>query len=283
MTPPLVSIVCLCYNHERFVKQAIESAINQTYPHVELIVVDDCSSDHSVAQIREALVGRPDVELVLNVSNQGNCRAFNAGFRKTKGEYIIDLAADDVLTPERVARGVEDFQSHNAKTGVTFSDAELIDEAGNHLGLHSDRFPHASIPQGDIYKDLLEKYFISSPTMMMRRAVLEQLGGYDESLAYEDFDFWIRSSREFHYSYVAAPLVRRRVVKGSLGKQQFKKGSAQLRSTLKVCEKAAVLNRSATEVAALRTRIRYEIRQCLKLREWRLAVAYLMLFSRISK
>lgn len=281
MTPPLVSIVCLCYNHERFVKEAIESALKQSYPHVELIVVDDCSTDRSVARIREALAGRPDVEIILNPANRGNCRAFNDGFRKTKGEYIIDLAADDILMPDRVARGVEAFQSHDLKTGVTFSDAELINEAGERLGLHSDRFPHTSIPQGDIYKDVLRKYFINSPTMMIRRAVLERLGGYDESLAYEDFDFWIRSSREYQYLYVAEPLVKRRMVRGSLGKEQFKKGSAQLRSTLSVCGKAAMLNRSADEVAALRSRISYEIRQCLKLREWRLAVAYFMLSRRI--
>ena len=110
--------------------------------------------------------------------------------------------------------------------------------------------------------------------MMMRRAVFEKLGGYDESLAYEDFDFWVRSSRYFKYCYSAEPLVKRRIVRSSLGQRQYSTGSKQLRSTLKVCEKAYSLNKTSEENDALKKRIRYEMRQALRVGEIRLAWDY---------
>jgi glycosyltransferase involved in cell wall biosynthesis len=278
---PLVSVVCVCYNHERFVAEAIDSVLTQNYDKVELIVVDDRSQDASVSRIRTALQHVPRAKFIMSDANRGNCTTFNEGFRNTKGDFIIDLSADDVLLPDRIARGVDSFKTHDSKTGVNFTDAQLIDEEGRALGFHSDRFPHDTIPEGDIYRDVLSRYFINSPTMMIRRDVLEHLGGYDETLAYEDFDFWIRSSREFHYSYTPEPLIKRRIVKDSLGSRQFRRGSPQLQSTFKVCEKAASLNRTPAEKIALITRIRYEIRQALRSGELQLAWKYLSLYTRI--
>ncbi len=276
---PLVSVVCVCYNHEQFVEEAISSVLHQSYPNVELIVVDDHSSDNSVARIHRALSQTPEVNVVVLDSNRGNCHAFNEGFRRAKGDFIIDLSADDILLQDRIANGVSSFTDD--RVGVNFTDVQLIDEGGHVLGFHSDRFPHDSIPQGDIYRDILSRYFINSPSMMIRRRVLEKLGGYDETLAYEDFDFLVRSSRDFQFSYTPLPLVKRRIVKGSLGSKQFKRGSLQLQSTFRVCEKAALLNRTSEERAALKNRIWYEIRQALKLGDFTLAWRYLNLQTKV--
>ncbi len=275
MNTPLVSIICLSYNHERFVAEAIESVFRQTYSPIQLIVVDDHSTDQSASVIEDILSGHPEVEFFPLASNEGNCKAFNRGFEKTKGEFIIDLAADDVLEPERVEKGLKALQEAGKDTGVHFSNAQLIDENGTSMGYHADR--SQSIPQGDIYKEVLSRYFISTPTMMTRREVFEKLGGYDESLAYEDFDFWVRSSRYFRYIYSPEALVKRRVLTSSMGKNQYKRGSAQLASTLKVCEKALALNRTPDERHALRKRMRYEMRKALTLGELRIAWSYLKL------
>jgi glycosyltransferase involved in cell wall biosynthesis len=280
MELPLVSVICLCYNHARFVKEAIASVRQQTHTRVQLVVVDDASTDNSVQVIGESIRDYPEIRFLSWPQNIGNCRAFNKGFAMSTGSFIIDLAADDVLMPNRLAAGINAFASLGPDFGVHFSDAELIDEGGNRIGYHADRFPHPSIPQGDIYKDLISRYFINSPTMMMRRSVLENLGGYDESLAYEDFDFWIRSSREWKFGYTPEPLVKKRIVKNSMSGDQYRKDSIQLVSTFRVCEKILHLNRTMDETKALNKRIRYEMRKVISLGEWSLALRYFKLLLR---
>ncbi len=280
MKTPLVSVICLCYNHARFVEEAIRSVLNQTYSNVELIVVDDHSMDNSVEIIKKTLKGLP-IPFIPLESNLGNCSAFNIGLEKTSGDFIIDLAADDILLPARIEKGVRIFESVGTDVGVHFSDAELIDENGATLGYHSDRFPHDSIPQGDIYLQILSSYFINSPTMMMRRQVFEKLGGYDGSLTYEDFDFWVRSSRFFKYCYSREPLVKRRMLSTSMGQKQYRSGSNQLRSTLMVCKKAFELNKTSGEQAALKKRILYEMRMAFVLGQLRIGWSYMKLWSRM--
>ncbi|MEI9918027.1 MAG: glycosyltransferase [Bacteroidota bacterium] len=262
---PLVSVICVCYNHQRFVREAIESVLNQSYKNIELIVVDDGSSDKSVEIIRSM-----NVTLIDLKKNQGYCKAFNAGWRACKGEYIIDLAGDDELTPDRVKIGVEEFSKHDETFGVQFGDAIYSDNK-----IHSQRFPNP--PEGDIYIDLIKRYFICTPSMMSRRSVLTMLNGYDESLAYEDFDFWIRSSRHFKYFYTPEILIKKRIVKGSLSEKQFEKGNVQQLSTYKVVEKIKTLNKSKEEKAALRERLWYELRHAILRTEFSLAAKYFRL------
>ncbi|MDQ3394436.1 MAG: glycosyltransferase, partial [Bacteroidota bacterium] len=202
---PLVSIICLCYNHKKFVGNAIQSVLNQTYPNIELIVLDDASNDGSVDEILRTLKDYPEVKFLALKNNNGNCKAFNFALGKTKGDFIIDLAADDILLPERVATGVMTFQHHGPKWGVNFCDAAYIDEDSNFIRNHYKRERNGKlksrVPEDDVYEEILKKYYICPPSFMARREVFDHLGGYDESLAYEDFDFFVRSSRNFKFCY----------------------------------------------------------------------------------
>lgn len=278
---PRVTVICLCYNHARFIAEALDSVKRQTYPSIELIVVDDASTDGSQAAIGEWMKSNPDSSFLPLPTNLGNCRAFNAGFRKTTGSYVIDLAADDVLLAHRVVRGVELMEAR-PEIGIQFSDAELIDEEATHLGYHSDRFPHASVPQGWVFREVVSRYFINSPTMMIRRSVLDELGGYDERLAYEDFDLWVRAARVTQFAYLPEALVKRRVVKDSLGKRQFTFRSEQAVSTLAVCKKALNLCRNLEDRSALRGRVLYEFRRALFSGDIALAWAFFRLRSAIG-
>lgn len=280
MSLPAVTVICLCYNQARFVKEAILSVLNQTYPHIQLILVDDASTDNSVAVIQEILAEYPVIQFLPLSVNSGNCKAFNEALLLATGEYIIDLAADDLLLPDRVQKGVAALTEARNSFGVNFTDADWIDEGGALLYRHSDRFPHHTIPQGSIYRNLIQRFFICSPTMMFKREVIDSLGGYDEDLAYEDFDFWIRSSRNFNYCYTPEVLVKKRKVRNSMSQKQFRLFSPQLRSTFKVCEKILALNRSAEEQKALANRILYEIRVCLRLLHFSLAIRYARLYVR---
>src|SRR5689334_17677456 len=98
---PLVTIVALCYNHAPFLTEALDSIRAQTYPHLEVILVDDASTDESPGILRRYAAANPTWQLLLLPENLGNCRAFNQAFRQGRGEYFIDFATDDVLLPER--------------------------------------------------------------------------------------------------------------------------------------------------------------------------------------
>jgi glycosyltransferase involved in cell wall biosynthesis len=250
----------VCHQHARFVREALQSVINQTYSNIELIVVDDGSTDGSAAIIQQFKARHPSVRTVFHPQPSGYCVSFNAGWRLATGEYIIDLAGDDVLLPERVEKGVAAFLKAD-RPGIQFSDALYINESGEVLSRHSDRFPHHQVPQGFIFSEVLRRYFICSPTMMISQSVLVALGGYDEALVYEDFDLWVRAARDFPFHYVPEVLVKKRLLKDSMSVRQLNRAEHYNATTLAVCRKALALASTRSERSAVRYRIAYEAYQ----------------------
>ncbi|WP_114781442.1 glycosyltransferase [Botryobacter ruber] len=265
MTLPLVSVICLCYNHERFIAEALDSVLAQTYPNLEIIIVDDCSTDNSVALIEAYCRKHPQLRFISTGHNRGNCAAFNMGFRASSGAFLIDFATDDVLLPDRIEKQVAAFTTVSADYGVVYSDAEYIDDDSRHLGYHCQRDAQGNVtsfaPSGDIFSYLVARYFICPPTMFIRREVLEELNGYDETLAYEDFDFWVRSSRHYKYYFLDEVTTKRRVHAHAMSRGWYRRGNRLLGSTVKVCEKAMALVQTPEEEAALAQRLQYEARQ----------------------
>ncbi len=277
---PLVTVICLCYNHAKFVQQAVESVLRQTYSAIQLIVVDDASTDNSCEVIQALVAQHPTIEFLPLEKNLGNCKAFNRGLTLAKGAFIIDLAADDILLPDRIETGVRELTQKGSKYGVHFSDVDIIDEAGAHLYFHSEKFPHHTIPQGDVYQAIIGRYFICPPTVMATREVMDALNGYDESLSYEDFDFWVRSSRTFFYTYSPEVLVKRRVSANALSGKQFQFFNKHSRTTLRVCEKIMELNSNKAEQRTLAQRIAYEIKLNVRLLNWATAMRFFFLWLR---
>jgi glycosyltransferase involved in cell wall biosynthesis len=280
---PKVSVICTCFNHERYVIESVQSVLGQTYKNFELILVDDGSTDKSADVIEHFLKQHSEITFIRLEKNGGICKAFNTAFKICTGDFIIDLAADDIFLPERLEAGVKTFNMLDDTYGVIFADAEWIDAQGNRLYLHSEKFPHNTIPQGNIYQDLIERYFICSPTMMFRRNVIQRLEGYDEKLTYEDFDFWIRSSRTFNYYYQNDVVVKKRKLKNSLSQSQFKILNKHNYSTYLVCCKIRDLNRTKAEKQAFNRRIQYEIRQCIRTLDFTLALKYFFLWMKNQK
>lgn len=283
---PLVSVICLCYNHVKYVEQAIASVLHQSYGNVELIVVDDASEDDSQEIIKKAseLHG---FQLLFNEENQGNCKSFNRGFRQSKGKYLIDLAADDLLESDRIKIGVTSLEEKGSSYGVHFCDVQLMDKNGNQLGTHYKRDGHGKlldfVPSGDIYIDLVERYLISAPSMMMSRKALEELGGYDEALSYEDFDFWVRSSRNYKYSFTDQALVKKIILNNSLSSIQYQRKNKHTLSTAMVCQKALALNKTDDENKALLKRINYELKWALITENWEASSMFIELKKKLSK
>ncbi|NVO85155.1 glycosyltransferase family 2 protein [Hymenobacter terrestris] len=266
---PLVTIIALCYNHARFLEAALDSILAQTYPHLEVVLVDDASTDGSADILRRYAAQNPGWQLLLLPENQNNCRAFNRGLALSKGEFVIDFATDDVLLPERITQQVAAFERFGPRCGMVYTDAELLDESGRfvrHYYRRDARGLHPRPASGLVFADVLERYFISTPTMLMRRATLDALGGYDESLSYEDFDFWVRASRDWEFQFLDIVSTQKHLHPRSKSAKSYRRHDPHLASTIVVCCKALVLCRTPEERAALVVRVRWELRQALRYR-----------------
>lgn len=265
---PKVSVICIAYNHEPFIEVALQSVFNQSYDNVEVIIMDDGSNDGSVQMIKNLVEGK-DITTVFHSSNEGYTKTFNQGYGLSSGDYIIDFALDDIMMPDFIAKSIERFESAPERTGVVFSNADYIDREGVVIGNHNEglfsKGMIKEVPSGDIFEWILKRYFICTPTMVIKREVLDRLGGYDESLAYEDFDFWVRSSRYWEYAYLDEVLFQKRKLKESMSGQRYRfHFNEQMNSAYRVCEKAFHLTKTKAEKKALLERLNYEYRQCLR-------------------
>jgi glycosyltransferase involved in cell wall biosynthesis len=278
---PLVSIICLSYNHEAYLVEALDSVINQSYPNIELLIADDCSMDSSVAVIQNWLKKHPNVYFKANKNKLGNTKTFNQLAKKAKGEYIIDLAADDILLPYCVAKQIATFQNTQHKNlGVVYGNLEEIDEYGNLL---TNYYTEKDNPKsGNIYEMVISHSTkICSVSSMVKLDVFECVGYYNKGLFYEDLDLWVRASRIYDFEYIPEILVKKRILPQSLGAHFYKKTNKKTKqlhhSSLIILKNAYHLNRSKKEYKALLGRIKYEIRNFIKSGEYLLALKLLVL------
>jgi hypothetical protein len=168
-----------------------------------------------------------------------------------------------------------------------YSNAELIDEQGQLLGLHHRPDGRGGLlprpANGWVLADVLGRYFISTPTMLMRRTCLEQLGGYDETLAYEDFDFWVRASRDWQFLYLDSVTTRKRKHPRSMSAKAYRRHDPYLTSTITVCAKALALVQTPAERKALAHRLRWELRQAARRYHWAEVEALFRLLRQVAR
>jgi glycosyltransferase involved in cell wall biosynthesis len=285
---PLVTIICLSYNHEKFVLETLNSVVNQNYSPIELIIVDDCSSDATKSIIEEWLISHPNIDFIVNEVNLGNTKSFNNALKMAKGDYIIDLAADDLLMPNGILMQMEAFQNSAYKNlGIVYGNAEIINENGSFNSFYFPVDANGNVitkrKTGDIYASVLSTGdSICSVSTLIKKDVFDFLGGYDETLAYEDLDSWIRASRVYEFDFIDAILIKKRIVSNSLGTDFFKKNNKINDSTYKILRKALKLNRSKIEDLALQKRVNYEIIHSFKNRSFNLFVKNIGLRIEIS-
>ena len=187
LQPIRVSIVIPCFNHAHFLREAIGSALGQTWPHCEVIVVDDGSTDKSSDVARQ--YGR--VTLVRQ-ENKGLAAARNAGLRASTGELLIFLDADDRLWPDAAHIAVSVAAAHPT-AAMLFGRCRVIDGAGV-----PSRTSSAAVCER-YYEELLRDNCIWTPAMVaFRRRALDVAGGFDETNSpAADYDLYLRVSREW--------------------------------------------------------------------------------------
>jgi glycosyltransferase involved in cell wall biosynthesis len=201
-----VSVIMAVHDDAGGVSRAIESIVRQTNPDWELIVVDDGSTDDTLAVLQRWAATDARIRVMSNSTNCGLASALNRAWRASSCQLIARMDADDVSLPERLERQTAFLRAH-PNVDVVGSGVELLDERGAALGQAFRPAGHDALTS-KIYR---ENPFIH-PTVMMRRRVLEETGGYDEGLRRaQDFDLWLRTYQRFRFGNVQEPLLRYRV------------------------------------------------------------------------
>jgi glycosyltransferase involved in cell wall biosynthesis len=184
---PLVSVIIPCYNGEAFLKEAIESALAQSYHRVEVIVVDDGSTDSS-SEIAQKLPVR-----YIRQPNRGLTVSRNLGVSASKGSYIVFLDADDRLKPEAIETGLRVLTEH-PECAMAVGDHLFVSKDGSHLA-----DSRKDCVAAHHYEALLRSNFIEMiSSALFRRSVLDEVGGFDPGLRVaEDYELYLRIARNY--------------------------------------------------------------------------------------
>lgn len=184
-----VSIVIPCYNSAQFVRDALDSALAQDYDALDIVVVNDGSTDDFAA--RTASYGdNPRIKIVAQ-ENRGLPAARNRGIRESHGAYLKFLDADDWLAPQTISKQIAAFQK-NPDLGLVYCDLRRVDRAGSALDDYSVAKARR-ILNGDILPSLLVGGYFTPHTVLVPRRVLERVGLFDETLGgTADTEMWMR-------------------------------------------------------------------------------------------
>jgi glycosyltransferase involved in cell wall biosynthesis len=218
----LVTIVALCYNQGEYVIETLESIKNQTYSNIQLIIIDNGSSDDSQIKIQKWIEssGILGVEYFPQEKNLGVCAALNKALSLTKGKYYQFVACDDILLQDKISKQVEIFENLPESVSFIYGNFKYINEKGEILNTPS-HFEHhgwvnnSDLPSGRIKSSLLTNYFICAPSLLYRTNCVKTIGGYDETIPFEDFQMNIRLLAKYSCTGIVDTLCLYRVLSTS--------------------------------------------------------------------
>jgi len=198
---PRVSIIMPVLNGEKYISDAIESILMQTYQGFELIVVDDGSTDGTPELIRR-FGERTNLKCIRHPERQGIARSVNDGVRHSSGELIAFLDHDDAWLPSFLETQVNYLDQH-PDVGMVHSDFQTTDSEGNILepSVAASRKREAR-PSGYVFPQLFMDSFIVGNSVLIRKECFNRLGGFDESIRFGDYLLWLRIARHYRVDYV---------------------------------------------------------------------------------
>ena len=191
---PLISVVIATYNMGQYIDQAVDSILKQTWERLEVVIVDDGSTDNTPA-VMERYKGDTRVIYIQN-QNQGQPKAKNCGIKNTKGEFIAFCDADDFWEPNKLEVQMPLFD--NPKVGIVYSEVSNIDENNNRYTKSANEKRHT----GKVTNQLLVENFVPFGTSVIRRECIERNGIFDEDFRMGiDWDLWLRYSLDWEFAY----------------------------------------------------------------------------------
>lgn len=199
-----VSIVIPAFNKGDLTVKTVKSALNQTYPNIEVIVVDDGSTDNT----RKCMSSFGDKIRYVYKQGGGACSARNLGIRLATGDYIGLLDCDDMYLPQKIEKSV-DYLERNPDSGFVHTRAYFIDENDAILRTY---FLYRSRHIGWIAKGLIQGNFVCNSTPVVRKSCFEKVGFFDETIFIPaDWDMWMRLAEQYRVGYIHTPLTLYRV------------------------------------------------------------------------
>lgn len=209
---PLVSVVVPCYNHEKYVKETIESIVNQTYKNIELIVIDDGSKDNSVKVIQE-LADKYGF-IFIHRENKGLCATLNEGIMLSKGKYLCVCASDDIYILNKIEKQVA-FMEQNSDYAMSYGKIIEFDENTEiKIEIKNPR-------SGFIFDSLLFGNFIPAVSQITRKEIFEDIGVFDENLYIEDWDMWLRIAEKYKIGFIDEYLAYYRIHETNISKNFY--------------------------------------------------------------
>lgn len=203
---PLVTIGIANYNYARFVTQALDSAANQTYENVELIIVDDCSKDNSIEVIQDWLnnySGNFKIMFIKNSKNIGVANVCRLILERASGKYYQILDADDGIKSDKVEKQVAILEK-DEKVALIYSNISIVDEENKLINddyLDRIGYDQINMPEGNIFQELLVFNFIPNPSVLIRTEYAKRIGGYDQSFQVQDYYLYLTLSEHFSFFY----------------------------------------------------------------------------------
>lgn len=199
---PNVSVIIPTHNRAEYLKAAIASVLNQTFQDFEILIVDDGSSDTTPDVVKSFDDDR--IQYVRHPKSRGGAAARNTGIAHSSGEYVAFLDDDDEWYPYKLARQMEVMRRSEPEVAAVYSGYFVVERAtGKIRGRMTPKL------RGDLSSELLASNPIGGTScVLVRRDCLEKVGCFDERLpSFQDYDLWIRISRQFRFDYVEEPLL----------------------------------------------------------------------------
>jgi glycosyltransferase involved in cell wall biosynthesis len=276
MSSPQVSVLLPTYNRAHYVAEAIQSALDQTFADLEVVVVDDGSTDTTSEVLGR--IADPRVRC-FRQENRGISGALNTAFRSARGRYVAILNSDDRWLPDLLAEEVAILQA-SSNVGLVYARCQAMDSAGRPLARLTGvpaRYP------GQMFKSLLHGDHICTIAVLIRRELVEQVGLWDERLiANEDWDLWLRLALVCQFHFVDKILARFRVHPGRITNTSSERFARLAADRIRVVDKVYALPDLPPEAAQMRSLAYHNVYidvglRWLKARDWRESLRY---FSR---
>lgn len=203
-----ISIIVVCYNHSKYVIDCLESILHQTYKNIQLLIVDDCSTDNSVEVISDWVQkNKYECTKIFQKENIGLIRNLNSCFEMIEGDFVRIIAADDFLHPESCEKSISKLLELGSDYGMVFSNVHTIDADNNILKEGRDFDKYQYFNQKQLKQELLKGNIVCAPSVVMTRSALIETGKYPEDFIVEDYYKWLKISEKYSLAYIPEKLI----------------------------------------------------------------------------